>query len=221
MAEIQTTKDVVIELGNKIDKLITVLKPVEKQEKDVSELIDEKFKELGQAIEKQIYISPAKQVEDLNESIDNIELKEFNRSRLNWFIGGLILTSLITYLFFYFKSLLFLIPGGIALAFIGLLFNIFVDWKGTPGDSYAKISRNPVAIAIFMLIISIYFAVGVFVAQQYIPESFSGEASQRIDERLNNIEKIINQEKEESKEQIPETPETDDGEAGNNGIPNR
>ena len=217
----ETTYDRMNKLEAKVDKILEYFNPTETSDTNVSELIEKKFEELTKSIENKAQTSPTTHAQSVAEEIDEQQLKDFNRSRTTWFLGALLVSLMATGVFIYFKNLLFLIPGGIAMAFIGLLFLIFVDWKGTPGDSYAKISRNPIAVAIFMLIVTIYFGIGIFVAQQYIPDSFSGEASQRIDERLNNIENIINQGKEESQEQVPETSETDDEQIGNGRIPNR
>ena len=100
----ETTYDRMNKLEQKVDKILEYFNPTESTD-NVGELIDAKFAELQKAIEKQIHTSPAKQIEEINDGIDGIDLEAFNRSRLNWFIGGLIVTALLTGIIFYLKSL--------------------------------------------------------------------------------------------------------------------
>ena len=223
----QTTYDRMNNLESKVDKILLHFEPVEKEEKDLSELLEEKFEELSEKIEESsenietsielVLKESKKEVKEFSPEF----LKKFNKERLISYVLGLVFTGAVTYAFYEMKTVMFLLPFGFNMAFWGLLFLLYVDWKGTPNDSFSEISKHPVATSVYMLIPVVFFVAGIFIASQYIPDSFSGEASQRIDERLNNIEKIINEGKEESQKQVPEASEADDEQVGNDRIPNR
>jgi hypothetical protein len=54
------------------------------------------------------------------------------------------------------------------MAFVGILFLIFVDWKLTPGDSFARISKSAVGTAIALATIACFFFVGIACCYQVL-----------------------------------------------------
>lgn len=218
-------------LEGKVDKVLNVLDPQKIEEKDevvekLHNLIDD-FDDLQHTVN-QIDVS-LNRIEPIIQKIEtnpieinlkDEDLKKFNQNRIAWFSGSALILLGITYIFYSYNSIFFLIAAGFFVANLGILMQLFYDWKLTPGDSYAKISKHPIALAITLLVIAFYTYMGISVGEKYIPDSFRGEASQRIEERLNNIERIISDQKD--KKQVPETSEDDDSNGGeSNRIPNR
>lgn len=227
MEDMRTSKQVLSSIETGINKLIKQFTPEEKEVQNeekydrIIELIeDEADRILGQIenlkIENKMNRTNSEMAEFSNE-----QLKEFNLSRLHWFLGAALFLLLVTVWFYYLKTILFLLPAGFFVANLGILMMIFYDWKLTIGDSFARISQSSVGLSIIMLVIAFFFYVGISVGEKYIPDSFGNEASQRIEERLNNIEALINKPTNTEK-QIPKAPTANDEEVGNgNRIPNR
>lgn len=226
MEDMRTSKQVLSSIETGIIKLIKQFTPEEKEIKDeekydkIIELLeDSNHKILGQIENLKIENKMIRMNTEMSE-YSGEKLEAFNLSRLRWFLSSAVILFLLTLLFYHFKSILFLLPAGFFVANLGILMMIYYDWKLTPGDSFARISKNPIALSGLMFVIAFFFYVGISVGEKYIPDSFGNEASQRIEERLNNIERIISDQ--EGKKQVPETSEDDDINGGESDrIPNR
>lgn len=206
MEDFRTSRQILSSIETGINKLINKLS-VEEEKNEYEDKIDKVYNLL------QNYKAGTQTNNEID--ISNEYLEKFNRERISWFTLSAIILLIITIIFYSYNSILFLISAGFFMANIGILMQIFYDWKLTPGDSYAKISKDPIAIAITLFVIAFYTFMGISVAEKYIPDSFRGEASQRIEERLNNIEEMLNKE-------ASEASRNDDEEGGNsNRIPNR
>jgi len=214
MDDMRTSKQVLSSIENGINKLIKQFTPEEKEIQN-----EELIKDLAETVkESNRMLDTIHELSLQNKEVfDEKYLESFNHSRLNWFLSSAAILLLLTLWFYYLKTILFLLPAGFFVANLGILMMIYYDWKLTPGDSFARISKNPVALSVLMLVIAFFFYVGISVGEKYIPDSFGNEASQRIEARLDNIESKIDSEK-----QVPQAPPVNDGETGNgSGIPNR
>lgn len=225
----QTYSERLESLEEKVDKVLNVLNPEQTEEKDeVVEKLHDLNKDVNNIngklhfltltldrIEEEVTSKNTKEEEKVED------LKRFNQERISWFSGSAILLLGLTYLLFTQNSILFLIPSGFFVANLGILMQLFYDWKLTPGDSYAKISKHPIALAITLLVIAFYTYMGISVGEKFIPDSFRGEASQRIEERLNNIESQLQQTPKEEKPTSEASSDIDKQSGDGSGIPNR
>lgn len=227
MEDMRTSKQVLSSIETGINKLIKQFTPEEKEIKDeekYNEIIglieDSNHKILGQIENLKIENKLTKMNKEKSE-YSGEKLEAFNVSRLRWFSSSAVILLILTFVFYYFKSILFLLPAGFFVANLGILMMIYYDWKLTPGDSFARISENPIALSGLMLVIAVFFYVGINVGEKYIPDSFGNEASQRIEERLNNIESILSK-ADSTQKQVPQASQNDDEQIGTgSGIPNR
>lgn len=210
-----TSKERLDHLDEKVSKILKHLEPETKNEESkISEILNDFAEKFESKIDNTIS-KLNKEVRTSELIIDEMDYSKFNLERIYSFVGAAIFFLLMTLWAYNGKSILFLLPAGFFVATLGILFLIFIDWKLTPGDSFARISKNPVAIAITLFVIALFFYVGVEIGQRYIPDSFGNEASQRIETRLDNIENSIKE------KQVSPTPDNTDEETGDKGIPNR
>lgn len=225
----QTYSERLESLEEKVDKVLNVLNPEQTEEKDeVVEKLHDLNKDVNNINGKLHFLTLTLDRIEEEVSSRNVQeeekvedLTKFNTDRNVWFIAAAMVSLSLTLLCYYLNTILFLIPAGLFMAFLGILFLIFVDWKLTPGDSFARIAKSAVGTAITLAIIAGFFFIGIFIGQQFIPDSFRGEASQRIEERLNSIESQLHQTPKEEKP-ISETPSDNDKQSGDgSGIPNR
>lgn len=104
-------------------------------------------------------------------------LAKFNSARWIFFSVMAVLLFGLSVLMFAWNSLLFLLPSGFFVATLGILFMLIVDQKLIRGDTFEKISNDTVALSIVLVVIAIYFWIGINIAQSYIPDAFRNEAS--------------------------------------------
>lgn len=77
---------------------------------------------------------------------------------------------------------------------VGLIIPIllFIDVKFTNGDSFDKISENGIALAISFLAMSILFIGCLQYGERFSPERINGEALQRIESQIGELQNRFN-----------------------------
>lgn len=170
------------------------------------------------------------QLEEINKKLDlltgngsnddivfnTISRSKFNKERWIFAFAAVFFFFITTLVAYWMKTLLFLVPFGFFVMSIGYLVMLIYDKFTTYNDTFESIEKSPVASSLLLLCLTLLFAVGVFVGQQYIPESFRGEAVESANSN------IINQSTPQGNKGInTQTPGTNASEPGQDGTPNR
>jgi hypothetical protein len=153
----------------------------------------------------------AKTVSHSEEKVENQSVDNYNKK---YFLRFISLASLdvafflITALMYSNDSVFFGIALGLFIATLILTFVLLIDWIVIPGETFDKISTNPISVAMLVFIIACSIWVGIFIGEGYSPATLSNEANTGSIERYEQPSNAGSS-------------RTDDSKLGNDRIPNR
>lgn len=100
------------------------------------------------------------------------------------------------------NSILFLLPAGFFVMALGYLVLLVYDHYSTRRDTFKDVASHPISASIFLATLVAMFAVGVFVADGYVPNSIRNEAGSGKGTEQHNSNSGLDQSSQDDAEQI-------------------